>query len=542
MASNKETSVGIKLVADLRNYQTNLSQAQKESKAFKNNVSREMGDVKNSISALARGDISALPGFFKAATGSAGGFAKGLQGVKAALIATGIGALLVLLGTAIGAITQYFKGTEEGQMAFKRVMNNIKAITEPIITMFGRFGKAIYELFTGEFSQAWQTAKGAVNEVGSAIKKNIGNIDELSAAQQKKLELERKGITEIARLEREKNENYMNAQDDVNYSAAQRAAFAAKAIAAQKAITAHKIEEANIEEKIAQLEADRGDNDIATNTNLVILAAKKDELLAAEAAGLKRIQSTQRSITKELAKEIEARQQAAAVMADQAKNKNYKTIETRGIDFQIGGAAPDTSALEDMGGFLDSNAEKVKNFKNELVELNETQLAVVESVSGGFEALAGNIVNSLGLAENGFQGFLGTMLQTVVKLMAMALSQSIANAITGATSSGAATGPAAVFTTPAFIAAAVGGVIAAFAAIPKFATGGVVPGAAMYGDRVLARVNSGEEIITRNDPRHRYNQRTGEPGLTEIIGQTKLMDDHILISYTRAQQRQRNRT
>ena len=40
-------------------------------------------------------------------------------------------------------------------------MNNIKAYTEPILQMFGKFGKALVHLFKGEFGQAWDTAKGA---------------------------------------------------------------------------------------------------------------------------------------------------------------------------------------------------------------------------------------------------------------------------------------------------------------------------------------------------------------------------------------------
>ena len=76
----------------------------------------------------------------------------------------------------------------------------------------------------------------------------------------------------------------------------------------------------------------------------------------------------------------------------------------------------------------------------------------------------------------------------------MLLSSSIAFAIEGGSKSGAATGPAAVFTTPAFIATAVSGVLSAFAAIPKFAEGGAVtsPTLAMIGEKPGSR---GEAII-----------------------------------------------
>lgn len=68
----------------------------------------------------------------------------------------------------------------------------------------------------------------------------------------------------------------------------------------------------------------------------------------------------------------------------------------------------------------------------------------------------------------------------------------------------------------AAIAAAVGAVMSVFAMIPKFANGGIVGGSSQHGDRVLARLNSGEGVLTPEgleslhdaaDPRNRRNVR-----------------------------------
>jgi len=146
--------------------------------------------------------------------------------------------------------------------------------------------------------------------------------------------------------------------------------------------------------------------------------------------------------------------------------------------------------------------EGVEDVKLGIDSLGETQLrlaeigvAVGETVAGAFSNLSSSIVESLGLAKTGFDGFIAGLVQTITKLIAMMLASAISQSIAGATASGTATGPAAVFTTPAFIATAVGGVLAAFAAIPKFATGGIVDGNSFYGDKILARVNSGELIL-----------------------------------------------
>jgi hypothetical protein len=45
--------------------------------------------------------------------------------------------------------------------------------------------------------------------------------------------------------------------------------------------------------------------------------------------------------------------------------------------------------------------------------------------------------------------------------------------------------------------AAIASVVAALANLPKFATGGVVPGNMMSGDNVLIRANSGEVVLNK---------------------------------------------
>lgn len=176
------------------------------------------------------------------------------------------------------------------------------------------------------------------------------------------------------------------------------------------------------------------------------------------------------------------------------------------------GALVDAAVAD--GGILGSLAEKNaqdldlidQEFESWLEEFNaktermaEIGRRVGSAVGGAFQGMASNIVESMGLANTGFQGFVKGMIQTVTKLISMLLSQSIAQAIAGATASGTATGPAAVFTTPGFIATAVSGVLAAFAAIPKFADGGIVTGPtlALVGEYSGARSNP--EVIAPLD-------------------------------------------
>jgi len=137
--------------------------------------------------------------------------------------------------------------------------------------------------------------------------------------------------------------------------------------------------------------------------------------------------------------------------------------------------------------------------QNKLTKFKEQGQNVANAVSGAFTQMGQKIVDGLGLADDGFEGFKKSLAGTVIELMGMYLSQSISAAIAGGANAGAATGPAAPVTTPAYIATLVGGVLSAFAAIPAFADGGVVSGPTMglMGEYSGARNNP--EVIAPLD-------------------------------------------
>lgn len=134
-------------------------------------------------------------------------------------------------------------------------------------------------------------------------------------------------------------------------------------------------------------------------------------------------------------------------------------------------------------------------------ELNEAYGIIGDSFMNLFSSYTNGFIESLGIANEGMKSFVQGLVATITKLITMSLAASQASVIQGAAQSGTATGPAAVFTTPAFIATAIAGILSAFASIPKFETGGIVGGASYYGDKILARVNSGELILNSQQQR-----------------------------------------
>ncbi|BAQ92578.1 TP901 family phage tail tape measure protein [uncultured Mediterranean phage uvMED] len=179
-----------------------------------------------------------------------------------------------------------------------------------------------------------------------------------------------------------------------------------------------------------------------------------------------------------------------------------------------------------------------KNFQdleeNRFQSLMEKSHAVGNAVAGAFSTLADKLVSSLGLAESGMGGFLSTMASTVIDLIAMFLSQSIAAAIAAGSISAAFTGAGAIFTAPAFIATAVGGVLAAFAAIPKFANGGIVsaPTLGLMGEYTGARSNP--EVIA---PLDKLKGMLGQQGGQNINvgGEFRIQGQDLVVALQRAE-------
>lgn len=173
---------------------------------------------------------------------------------------------------------------------------------------------------------------------------------------------------------------------------------------------------------------------------------------------------------------------------------------------------------------------------------------MVADIAGqAFTALGDSIINSMGLASNGFEGFARIMMQTLVDLGTMVVKQIVMNqasamssAIAGASQSGAATGPAAIFTTPAFIATAIGGVLSAFAAIPKFAAGGIVSGPTMglMGEYPGAKSNP-EVIAPLSKLQGMLDQGNGGGG-GPMTGEFVLRGQDLVVALQRAE-KQRNR-
>jgi len=197
--------------------------------------------------------------------------------------------------------------------------------------------------------------------------------------------------------------------------------------------------------------------------------------------------------------------------------------------------SPLTGVVEQMNIDLEGMATAQEKYEQNLQRLQEIGAAVGQSVAGAFSDMTGSMIDSLGLADSGMQGFLKGLLKTVMQLISMMLASSISQAIAGATAAGTATGPAAIFTTPAFIATAVGGVMAAFAAIPKFADGGIVSGPTMglMGEYPGAKSNP-EVIAPLSKLQNLMGGNGGNGGNMNVSGEFVVRGQDLVVALQRA--------
>ncbi len=173
----------------------------------------------------------------------------------------------------------------------------------------------------------------------------------------------------------------------------------------------------------------------------------------------------------------------------------------------------------DQGAFASNIVTEYSTVKNENEALAASFEELSQSAAGSFNAIAG----AIGGAAGGWMGFVGTLFDQIPQLITQIAAltgaqQASSMAVVGAKQSEAMAGAAAGASKLPFPAnliamlGAVAAVVSIFASIPKFATGGIVQGGSFSGDKMLIRANSGEEVLTRNDPRHSFNQRAAMSG------------------------------
>ena len=202
------------------------------------------------------GDVltSGLVTQFKAVVSSVKTAIKSLATLKGAIIATGIGAFAL----AIGSVTAAFNNSEEGQNKFARIMSQIAVVTGNALDVLSDFGTAILNVGKslsflvkgdlGNAALAFQEVRENVGEAVDGIKnfgeetrKEIKIAGELADARAKADKIERQLLVDRAEADRERAELLEKAVNREKFSTEERIQFLQDASKLDEEITQKEI-------------------------------------------------------------------------------------------------------------------------------------------------------------------------------------------------------------------------------------------------------------------------------------------------------------
>lgn len=149
-------------------------------------INKYFGDVKSELLIIIEGykagtvQAKTFSGAQKAAAITSNLFSAALKVLKLALISTGIGAIVVLLGSLVAWLAKTQKGTE----VLSNIMSSFGAIINVIIDRVAKFGGALVKIFSGDFSGGAKEMKEAFSGIGEEIANDAKQAWELNDALQ----------------------------------------------------------------------------------------------------------------------------------------------------------------------------------------------------------------------------------------------------------------------------------------------------------------------------------------------------------------------
>ena len=243
-------------------------------------------------------------------TGSLGGATKGFNAMRIAIIATGIGALVL----GIISLGKAFTSSEEGQNKFAKIMTRISVITGNVSDVLARIGKTLMSVgkvigtvLTGDFKNlggAIDDLKNNFSEVtekvknfGEETRKELQLANQIADDRAKADKLERQLILDRAEATRKFNELREKAADKENVSIEDRIAALKEAGRIEEEITLKEIEAARIRFEAKKLENSLSDS---TKEDLDEEAQLQAKLIELEASRLKKQKTLTAEITTNL--------------------------------------------------------------------------------------------------------------------------------------------------------------------------------------------------------------------------------------------------
>jgi len=375
---------------------------------------------------------------------------KGFKSLKVAIAATGIGLLVI----ALGSLVSFFTKTQRGADKLSQAMKGIGAVVDVLIDRVSSFGEGLFKILSGDFSEGVDLLKASLSGIVDEMKEEGAAAVELEKAQQAledrqialiKVNAERRASIEELRLVAE-DENKTNEEraealraaaklqneiaDDEIAIAKERARIIRERVALGESTREDLEEQANAEAEVIRLEGERSrrlrtlqtrlnaftkgveENTDATDENAEAQAKlneeirKRDEALAAEQAKL------QESLSAEYDAILQAQNDAQTNELNAVEDK-YNTLIAKAAEYGFDEIELNRLKNEEIAKvnkkYDDEDSARKKKKAEDDVAVQRATLAAIAGALGSLSDLAGKDAKA-GKALSAAQAVINTYL------------------------------------------------------------------------------------------------------------------------------------
>jgi hypothetical protein len=410
MARGVMADVAVRLRTMTSEFNKGLNKAKTKLNSFKENVQKTGRSIKKGFGQSAGNALSLVSREMGVMGDMLGGLGRALPGItrgmgafKIALAGTGIGLIVVALGSLVAYLTQ----TKDGFEILTKVMDKVKGVFEAVLDTLAKMGGAIVKLFKGDFQGAWEDASAAVTGLDDKLEANWQKTSEISERKikLKKMEIElaqKEGeyIAEIAEL-------ILKSREREKYSAQQREQFLKKAYGLQVELSDLKVakaqEELAIQEDLNTLSENGYEEDLKTAE----LQLEVNKNLKLKSDKIREIQNRINENNGALQKELLLQQQITQELEDRYKMiqevQTMSAIGPDGEDVGVNGIGSE-EAQEDFDAANEKTQEYIEKQDEALGKIFQWEDYQLR-LSDVFSAMAGSMEKALSSNENILKSF-----------------------------------------------------------------------------------------------------------------------------------------